>query len=40
MIICPNSNIDSVGGCYNGVLPAPKNIEIIHYLENSKLMYL
>ena len=40
MIICPNSNIDSVGGFYNGSVPAPKNIEIIHLLENSKLMYL
>ena len=40
MIICPNSNIDSIGGEFSGFLPAPKNIEIIHYLENSKLMYL
>ena len=40
MIIFPKNSVKVVGGGYNGFEPAPKNIDIIHWLENTKLNYL
>ena len=40
MLIYTNNSIKAVGGIYNGEEPAPKNIEIIQWLENTKFNYL
>ena len=40
MIIYPNNSVKVIGGIYNGVEPAPKNVEIIRWLEQTKLNYL
>ena len=40
MIIYPKNSVKVVGGGYNGFEPAPKNIDIIRWLENTKLNYL
>ena len=40
MIISPKNSVKVIGGIYNGQKPAPKNIDLIHFLEASKLKYL
>ncbi len=40
MLIYPNNSLKSVGSIYDGQEPAPKNIEIIQWLENTKFNYL
>jgi len=40
MIIYPNNSVKVVGGIYNGIEPAPKNVDIIHWLENTRFKYL
>ena len=40
MIIYPNNSLKVIGGIYNGIVPAPKNIDIIHSLENSNFEHL
>ena len=40
MIISPKNSVKAIGGIYNGQKPAPKNIDLIHFLEASKLKYL
>ena len=40
MIIYIGNNLNAIGGTYNGFPPAPKNIDIIHWLETSRLKYL
>ena len=40
MIISPKNSVKAIGGIYNGQEPAPKNIDLIHFLEASKLKYL
>jgi hypothetical protein len=40
MIIYPNNSVKVIGGIYNGIEPAPRNVDIIHWLEKTNFKYL
>ena len=37
MIITPKNSLKVIGGYWDGIEPAQRNIDLIHWLENSKL---
>ena len=39
MIIVPNNSLKVIGGNWNGEEPVKRNIDLIHWLEKSKLTY-
>lgn len=39
MIIYPGNSLKVIGGKWNGQEPANRNIDIIHWLETTKLKY-
>ena len=39
MIIIPNNSLKVIGGYWDGEEPAQRNIDLIHWLEKSKLTY-
>ena len=39
MIICPGNSLEVIGGLWDGIAPAPRNIGLIHWLETTKLKY-
>ena len=40
MIIFPDNSLKVIGGFWNGIEPAKKNIDIIHWLEKNGLQYI
>lgn len=39
MIIIPKNSLEVIGGYWDGIEPAQRNIDLIHWLEKSKLTY-
>ena len=39
MVIFPNNSLQVIGGEWDGIEPAENNIEIIKWLETTKLKY-
>ena len=40
LIIYPGGSLRVIGGFYNGEEPAKRNIDLIHWLESTRLKYL
>ena len=40
MIIYPGNSVKVIGGVWNGIEPAPNNINYIRWLENNGLRFL
>ena len=40
MIIYPGNSLKVIGGQWDGIEPAPKNIDLIHWLEKYGLKFL